>query len=198
DTAKIDGRLQEINIDVACDVDNPLTGKRGASAVFGPQKGANPEIVATLDQNLAHFAKVIKDEQGIDVDQISGSGASGGLGAGLLAFLRANMKRGVDIVTEAVQLEKQVADAALVITAERIIFRQMIYGTTNIGVAKTVKQYDNPDIGIAGLLGDDCGIVYEDGIDALFSIVPGEVTLEDAMAHATYYNDKQAENIARM
>src|SRR5699024_4444253 len=78
DTANLDGRLQEINIEVACDVDNPLTGERGASAVFGPQKGANPEIVATLDQNLAHFAKVIKDEQGIDVDQISGSGAAGG------------------------------------------------------------------------------------------------------------------------
>src|SRR5699024_7891462 len=134
----------------------------------------------------------------LPIYQISGSGASGGLGAGLLAFLGANLKRGVDIVTEAVQLEKQVADAALVITGEGKSDRQTIYGKTPIGVAKTAKQYNIPVIVISVFVGYDCGIVYEHGMDALFSIVPGVVPLEDAMAHATYYTEKQAENIARM
>ncbi len=198
DTSNLDIRLQEITIEVACDVDNPLTGERGASAVFGPQKGASFEMVKILGQKLAHLANVIKNDLGMDVDQIPGSGAAGGLGAGLLAFLEANLKRGVDIVTEAVQLEKQVADAALVITGEGKIDQQTMYGKTPIGVAKTAKKYNIPVIGIAGSLGDDCGIVYEHGMDALFSIVPGVIALEDAMAHATYYTEKQAENIARM
>jgi|SRR5690625_465341 len=198
DTVNLDVRLQKINIEVACDVDNPLTGERGASAVFGPQKGANPEVVAILDKNLAHLANVMKSELEMDVDQIAGSGAAGGLGAGLLAFLGANLKRGVEIVTEAVQLEKQVADAMLVITGEGKIDRQTIYGKTPIGVAKTAKQYNIPVIGIAGSLGDDYGIVYEHGMDALFSIVSGVVALDDAMAHAAYYTEKQAENIARI
>src|SRR5690625_105935 len=198
DTSNLDIRLQEITIEVACDVDNPLTGERGASAVFGPQKGASFEMVKILDQKLAHLANVIKNDLGMDVDQIPGSGAAGGLGAGLLAFLEANLKRGVDIVTEAVQLEKQVADAALVIIGEGKIDQQTMYGKTPIGVAKTAKKYNIPVIGIAGSLGDDCGIVYEHGMDALFSIVPGVIALEDAMAHATYYTEKQAENIARM
>lgn len=198
DTANLDGRLQEMNIEVACDVDNPLVGKQGASAIFGPQKGASPEMVETLDQHLSHFANVMKSDLEIDVAHIPGSGAAGGLGAGLLAFLKADLKRGVDIVTEAVQLEKQLTDATLVITGEGKIDRQTIYGKTPIGVAKTAKQYDIPVIGIAGSLGDHCDPVYEHGIDALYSIVPGVVVLEDAMVHATYYTEKQAENIARM
>lgn len=198
DLSNLDPRLKDITIEVACDVDNPLTGEQGASAIFGPQKGATPEMAFKLDQNLAHFAKVMKSELGKDVDQIPGSGAAGGLGAGLLAFLGAELKRGVDIVIEAVQLEKQMDQATLIITGEGKIDTQTIYGKTPIGVSKTAQKYNMPVIGIAGAIGDNCDIVYENGIDALFSIVPGSVPLEDAMANAEKYTEKQAENIARL
>lgn len=198
DLTNLDPGLKDITIEAACDVDNPLTGERGASAIFGPQKGATPEMVVELDQNLAHFARVLKSELGKSVNQIPGSGAAGGLGAGLLAFLGAELNRGVDIVIEAVQLEKQMDQATLVITGEGKIDTQTIYGKTPIGVAKTAKKYNIPVIGIAGVIGDNCDIVYEHGIDALFSIVPGSVPLEDVMANAERYTEKQAENIARL
>jgi glycerate kinase len=187
-----------VKIEVACDVDNPLTGKRGASAIFGPQKGATDEMISLLDQNLAHYANIISTELNINVSSIPGAGAAGGLGAGLLAFLNAELKRGVDIVIKAVELEKHMIDASFVITGEGKIDSQTIYGKTPIGVAKIAKKYHVPVIGLAGLIGEDSEIVYEHGIDVLFSIVPGVVTLEDALANAKEYTTRKSENIARM
>ncbi|MED4590771.1 MULTISPECIES: glycerate kinase [Priestia] len=192
----LDSRLQHVKIEVACDVDNPLTGERGASAIFGPQKGATPEMVALLDRNLRHYAAVLERDLGQKIDDVPGAGAAGGLGAGLLAFLQAELKRGVDIVIEATNLLEAVRDADVVITGEGKIDGQTIYGKTPIGVAKTAKKHGIPVIGIAGNTGADSHVVYEHGIDALFSIVPGVTTLENAFANASDYVEKTAMNVA--
>lgn len=192
----LDSRLQHVKIEVACDVDNPLTGERGASAIFGPQKGATPEMVALLDRNLRHYAAVLERDLGQKIDDVPGAGAAGGLGAGLLAFLQAELKRGVDIVIEATNLLEAVRDADVVITGEGKIDGQTIYGKTPIGVAKTAKKHGIPVVGIAGNIGADSHVVYEHGIDALFSIVPGVTTLENAFANASDYVEKTAMNVA--
>jgi glycerate 2-kinase len=196
DLTDLDARLKNVQMEVACDVDNPLTGPRGASAIFGPQKGATPEMVEVLDQNLSHFANVAERELGKSFRNIAGAGAAGGLGAGLLAFLNADLKRGVDIILEAVNFEDVVKDADIVITGEGRIDSQTIYGKTPIGVAKAAKKYDVPVIGLAGSLSQDCDVVYEHGIDALFSIVPGVIPLSEAFEHAAHYMERTARNIA--
>jgi len=196
DLTGLDQRLTKVKIEVACDVDNPLTGPRGASAIFGPQKGATPEMVQLLDQNLTHFADVVEASLGRSFRNIEGAGAAGGLGASLVAFLNAELKRGVQIVLDAVNFDEVVKDANLVITGEGRIDSQTIYGKTPIGVAKAAKKYGVPVIGVAGSLSKDCDVVYEHGIDALFSIVPGVTTLPDAFEHAADYMEMTARNIA--
>ncbi|MBB3868489.1 glycerate kinase [Parageobacillus toebii NBRC 107807] len=196
DLSGLDQRLKCVKIEVACDVDNPLTGPKGASAVFGPQKGATPEMVATLDKNLHHYADVIERVLGKQVKDIPGAGAAGGLGAGLLAFLEAKLKRGVEIVLETVNFHERIQGASLVITGEGRIDRQTIFGKTPIGVAKAAKRYNIPVIAIAGSVSDDSDVVRSHGIDALYSIVPGIIPLEKALANARYYVTQTARNIA--
>ncbi|WP_276732643.1 glycerate kinase [Bacillus sp. (in: firmicutes)] len=196
DVSGLDPRIHHVKLEVACDVDNPLTGPRGASAVFGPQKGATDDMVRVLDQHLTHFADVTEKALGTTFRETEGAGAAGGLGWSLLAFLHADLKRGVDIVLEAVDFENEVQDADLVITGEGRIDSQTIYGKTPIGVAKAAKSYDVPVIGIAGSISRDSDAVYQHGIDALFSIVPGAVSLEDAFEHAAEYMERTARDIA--
>lgn len=196
DVSDMDARLQHVTFEVACDVDNPLTGPRGAAAIFGPQKGATPETVKLLDRNLAHYASVIKQELGKHVDEIPGAGAAGGLGAGLLAFLPVQLNRGVEIVLRAVRFEQHVKDADLVITGEGRIDSQTIYGKTPMGVAKLAKKYQIPVIGIAGSISDDSHVVYDYGIDAVFSIVPRAIPLTDALENASHYLRQTARNVA--
>lgn len=194
--SEFDPRLASIKIEVACDVDNPLTGEKGASAIFGPQKGATAEMVKRLDRNLGHFAAVIERDLGKKINNVPGSGAAGGLGGGLLAFLPSELKRGVDIVIEATSLSQIVEDADLVITGEGKIDGQTIFGKTPIGVAKTAKKVGVPVVGIAGNVSKDSNVVHEHGIDAIFSIVPGVTSLEDAFKHASEYVERTAANIA--
>lgn len=196
DISELDSRLENVKLEVACDVDNPLIGPKGAAAVFGPQKGATDDMVEVLDQNLTHFADVAEKALGTACREIKGAGAAGGLGWGLLAFLHADLKRGIDIVLAAVDFEDEVQDADLVITGEGRIDSQTIYGKTPIGVAKAAKSYDVPVIGIAGSVSRDSDAVYQHGIDALFSIVPGAVPLEDAFEHAAEYMERTARDIA--
>ncbi|MGG1242047.1 glycerate kinase [Bacillus cabrialesii] len=196
DVSGLDPRIHHVKLEVACDVDNPLTGPRGASAVFGPQKGATDDMVRVLDQHLTHFADVAEKALGTTFRETEGAGAAGGLGWSLLAFLHADLKRGIDIVLEAVDFENEVQDADLVITGEGRIDSQTIYGKTPIGVAKAAKSYDVPVIGIAGSISRDSDAVYQHGIDALFSIVPGAVPLEDAFEHAAEYMERTARDIA--
>ena len=196
DTSALDERLQACRIEAACDVDNPLTGPKGASAIFGPQKGATPDMVAQLDGNLARYARVISRDLGAQVECVPGAGAAGGMGAALLACFGARLRPGIEIVMEAVGLELLVQDADLVITGEGRIDSQTIHGKTPIGVARLAKRYGKPVIGIAGCLSTDVGVVYEHGIDAVFSVLSGAVTVEEALAHAATNVRAASRNIA--
>lgn len=196
DISCMDARLAGVKIEVACDVDNPLIGPKGASAIFGPQKGATLEVVKQLDKNLEHYAAIIERDLGIKIATVPGAGAAGGLGGGLLAFMQADLKRGVDIVIEATRLSQLVADADLVITGEGKIDSQTIFGKTPIGVARIAKNFGIPVIAIAGNAASDSNVVYEHGIDAVFSIVPGVVSLQKAFQNAEDYVERTARNIA--
>lgn len=184
DVSSLDPRLAACRVEVACDVDNPLVGPRGASAIFGPQKGATPDKVALLDANLEHYASVIKQVLGVDVGALPGAGAAGGLGAGFKAFLGAELKPGSEIVTTAVGLDAVLADADLVITGEGRIDGQTIHGKTPIGVASVAKRHGKPVIGIAGCLGAEAEAVFDHGIDAVFSVLSRSCSLSEAFAEA--------------
>ncbi|MGF1750307.1 glycerate kinase [Vibrio cionasavignyae] len=192
----IDPRLKEIKLEVACDVDNPLCGEKGASAVFGPQKGATPAMVATLDANLSHYADIIQATNGRDVKHTPGAGAAGGLGAAFLGLFNAELRPGIQIVIDAVQLRDVVKDANLVITGEGRIDSQTIHGKTPVGVARTAKAYDIPVIAIAGSTAKDCHVVYEHGIDAVYSVVLGATDLATALQEAAFNVEMTSRNVA--
>lgn len=196
DISALDSRLADCQIDVACDVTNPLTGKEGASTVFGPQKGATPEMVAQLDRALGHFAQRIKQDLAIDVLTLEGGGAAGGMGAALYAFCGANLRHGIDIVTEALHLDALVADADLVITGEGRMDSQTVHGKVPVGVARVAKQHHIPVIGIAGSLTADVGVVHQHGVDAVFSILYRVCSLDEALAQAGDNVRMAARNIA--
>ena len=196
DISTLDQRIKDCRIEVACDVDNPLTGVRGASAIFGPQKGATEEMVARLDSNLAHFAELIRRDLDQDVESIAGAGAAGGMGAALLAFLAADLRPGVDIVVEAIKLADAVDGASLVITGEGRIDGQTVYGKAPIGVAKVARAQKVPVIGLAGSLGAGVEAVYDHGISAVFSVVAGPCSLEDALEDAPTNVRGAARNVA--
>lgn len=198
DVSGLDARLADCRIEVACDVDNPLTGARGASAVFGPQKGATPEMVETLDANLGRLARLIERDLGVVVDQVPGAGAAGGMGAAMLAFFGATLKPGIEIVTAAVELETHVRDADLVITGEGRIDFQTVHGKTPIGVARVARRHGKPVIGIAGSLGAKVGVVHEHGIDAVFSVLSKPCTLDEALRDAAANVELTARNVAAM
>ena len=196
DVSALDPRLAECRIEVACDVDNPLTGARGASAVFGPQKGATPEMVQALDANLARLARIVGRDLGVAVDTVPGAGAAGGMGAAMLAFFGATLKPGIEIVTAAVDLDTQVRDADLVITGEGRIDFQTVHGKTPIGVARVAKRHGKPVIGIAGSLGAEVGVVHAHGIDAVFSVLGKPCTLDEALRDAAANVELTARNVA--
>ncbi|PHZ59332.1 glycerate kinase [Photobacterium leiognathi] len=196
DISNIDPRLVSVKLEVACDVDNPLCGEKGASQVFGPQKGATPEMVTQLDNNLAHYAEIIKRDLRKDVKDMAGAGAAGGMGAALLGIFNAQLRPGIEIVMDAVNLADVLQDADLVITGEGRIDSQTIHGKTPIGVARTAKRFNKPVIGIAGSLSYDCNVVHEHGIDAVFSVVPRSVSLAEALAEAAINVELTARNVA--
>ncbi|WP_070121248.1 glycerate kinase [Bacillus marinisedimentorum] len=198
DISQVDARLQNVSFMIACDVNNPLTGEKGASAVFGPQKGATPEMVQTLDRNLGHYAGIIQRDLGKDIEATPGAGAAGGLGAGLLAFLSAELRPGIEIVIEASGLEAKVSGADLIITGEGKIDSQTIYGKTPIGVAAVAKRSGIPVIALAGFAGPDADVVFDHGIDALFTIVPGPVSLAEAFENAEINTERVSRNIAKV
>ena len=198
DLSELDPRIAKTETVVACDVNNPLTGKQGASHVYGPQKGATPEMIEVLDANLAHFDKTVQRDLSKSVGNVPGAGAAGGLGAGLMAFLNASLKSGIEIVTEAIQLSKRFSDADLVITGEGQINFQTVFGKTPIGVAKVAKTHNLPVIAIAGSITDDSNGVYDAGIDAMVDIVPEPMSLETAIENATTLIETAAERAGRM
>lgn len=196
DMSQFDSRIKHCRFEVACDVTNPLLGEEGASAIFGPQKGATPELVKQLDSALAHYAGVIRRDLDKDVLTIAGGGAAGGMGVALHAFCQAELRRGIEIVTEALGLDALVKDATLVITGEGRIDSQSIHGKVPIGVAQVAKRYNKPVIGIAGSLTKDVGIVHQHGLDAVFSVIYSICTLEEALDNAAENVRLSARNIA--
>ncbi|WP_110916218.1 glycerate kinase [Klebsiella aerogenes] len=196
DLSELDPRLADCRIDVACDVTNPLTGPQGASAVFGPQKGATAAMIERLDRGLQHFAQIIDRDLDIDVLSLEGGGSAGGIGAALYAFCGANLRPGIEIVTDALGLADLVADADLVITGEGRIDSQTIHGKVPVGVAKVAKRFNVPVIGIAGSLTADVGVVHQHGLDAVFSVLYSVCTLDEALANAAANVRMTARNVA--
>ncbi|TDB49305.1 glycerate kinase [Photorhabdus khanii] len=182
DLSGLDPRLSQTEIIVACDVANPLCGEFGASAVFGPQKGATPERVKELDAALRHYGEKIEFLTKMKVIDVPGTGAAGGMGASLLGWLKAKLQPGIDIVISTLELEKVVQGADLVITGEGRIDSQTIYGKTPIGVARIAEKYAIPTIALVGGMSQDYNVVHEHGLDAVFSIMPGVCSLSDALA----------------
>lgn len=198
DLAGLDPRLAHCRFDVACDVDNPLTGPQGASQVFGPQKGASPAMVATLDAALAHYGAIIKRTLGRDVAQMPGAGAAGGMGAAALAFLGGQLRPGIDIVLDALEFDTRIADADLLITGEGRLDGQSLRGKSPIGVARRGKRAGLPVIALAGSLGNDLDEVYAHGIDAVFACVPRAMPLADVLAEARTNLARTARNVAAL
>ena len=179
DIGCMNSRLSDIKVLVASDVNNPLCGPQGASRIYGPQKGATPEMIKKLDESLSYFAELIKRDLNKDVKDIPGAGAAGGLGASLMAFLDAELRPGIEIMIEIVKLEQAIQDADLVITGEGKIDSQTIYGKAPIGVAKIAKKYNIPVIAVAAIIGDDADIVHQYGINTLIKISEPPMSLAE-------------------
>lgn len=198
DISNLDSRLQDVKIILASDVTNPLIGKDGASRVFGPQKGATPEMVEKLENNLQHYAKIIKRDLNKDVASVSGAGAAGGLGAGLMAFTSCKMRQGVDIAIEVTKLEEKVKSADYVFTGEGGTDFQTKFGKTPYGVAKLGKKYHKPVISLAGYLGEGIDSLYSEGFTAIFGIIPEVCDLSTALKNGPSNVARTTENIVRL
>lgn len=194
-----DNRLEGVEIKVACDVDNPLYGPKGAAYVYAPQKGATEDMLPLLDEGLRRFAYLIQKFLGKDIAQIPGAGAAGGLGAGLLAFLNGHLESGFTIIQKEIGLEKifHTHRFDLVITGEGQMNYQTMYGKLPIGIAKLAKRYNIPVIAFVGSIGEGAEEVYEGGIDSILSIADGPMTLDYAMANASFLLEKAVERLMR-
>jgi len=198
DLSRMDSRLKNTRIRVACDVNNPLTGSQGASSVYGPQKGATPDMVEKLDRALKYYAQVIYRDLGIDVENVPGSGAAGGLGAGLMAFLNGELTPGIELVMEAVGLEKELKNCSLILTGEGELDAQSIYGKVPVGVARAAKKENVPVVVLAGSVAEDLGIMHREGITACFSIINKPMNLENAMEKTADLVKTAAEEVIRL
>jgi len=195
DLSGFDPRIVDSVFEVACDVSNPLVGPRGASAVFGPQKGATPDVVAQLDANLRHYASIIARDTGQVVAEIPGAGAGGGIAAAMLVFLKGRLRPGSEIVADAVGLDAALQDADLVFTGEGRIDSQTVNGKTPVGVARVAQRHGKPVIAIGGCLAPDAAAVHAHGIDATFSTVRKAGTAAEAMADAAFNLRSVARNV---
>ena len=198
DLSQLDRRLSEVEILVAADVDNPLCGPRGASAIFGPQKGASPYDVDLLDAALGHFASCAAQALGKDWQHEAGVGAAGGLGFALKAFLGASFCPGIQLVARIAGLAEALVGADLLITGEGRLDSQTLHGKTPVGVAAIAKQAGVPVIALAGSLGEGYQALYQAGIDAAFSLAPGPISLQLAMASAAGELEARACDLARL
>ncbi|MGK9419184.1 glycerate kinase [Pseudomonas cedrina] len=198
DLQQLDPRLAQVRFEIAADVNNPLCGPHGASAIFGPQKGAIPEQVQQLDAALGHFADHCAKVLPKDVRDEPGSGAAGGLGFAAKAFLGAQFRAGVEVVAELVGLEQAVRGADLVITGEGRFDAQTLRGKTPFGVARIAQQHGVPVIVIAGTLGEGYEQMYAHGVDAAFALPSGPMSLEQACSEAPRLLQARAADIARL
>lgn len=198
DDAQLDSRLKEVTITIASDVNNPLCGAKGASAIFGPQKGATPEQIQQLDAALGHFADLSALKLGYDKRDAAGSGAAGGLGFAAHAWMRARFRPGIEVVAGIGGLADAIQGASLVITGEGRMDAQTLLGKTPMGVATIAKQAGVPVIAIAGSLGDGYQNLYSAGIQAAFSLTSGPMTLKQACEGAASLLEDRAQDIVRL
>lgn len=200
DSSKVHKDLFSCEIFIASDVSNPLTGPEGASAVFGPQKGATPEMVTALDAALSNLDQVIASEMGKEVGAIPGAGAAGGLGAGLLAFTNATMQRGVDLLVEATDLKSKLADADYCFTGEGQIDFQTKYGKTPYGVLQAAKEVDEEIkvVAICGSIGEGVHELYELGFDGIFGTIPAIVDFDMAIKNTKHNVTRISEAVTRL
>ncbi|VVE10166.1 Glycerate 2-kinase [Pandoraea iniqua] len=201
DVSRLDKRLRECVIELACDVDNPLCGETGASAIFGPQKGATSDHVSVLDDALNHFAKVLERDLSVPpgLAAIPGGGAAGGIGATLNAVLGARLRAGADIIAEASRLDDAIDGASLVITGEGRVDSQTVRGKAPAAVARIARQKGVPVIALGGSIGEsgsDDELLYGAGIHAVFGAVRAPCTIENALRHAHQNLQASARNIA--
>lgn len=197
DLSGLDRRIKKVTIKVACDVDNPLLGDNGAARVYGPQKGATPEIVEQLEQNMSQVIDVIEAETN-PVRDIAGAGAAGGLGAGLLAFLSAQLTSGIEAVLQACSFDEIIHDADLILTGEGKIDEQSAMGKTIDGVVSHAAKYNVPVIAIGGTVFDAAEKLYEKGLLSMFSICNKPMTLQQALDNADALVEKSAERVIRL
>lgn len=198
DVTALHPRLAEVEVVIAADVDNPLCGPQGASQIFGPQKGASPEQVRQLDAALAHFATVTAATLGRDVREQPGAGAAGGVGFAALAFLQATFRPGIEVVAELVGLDDALIDADLAVTGEGRLDGQTLRGKTPAGVLRLARRHGVPVVAVAGSLGEGYDALYEQGLAAAFSLVPGPLSLEEALAQAEGLLERTARDIGRL
>lgn len=170
DMNNIYSKIKDVEFVSMCDVDNPLCGKLGASAVFAPQKGADEDMVRLLDEGLAHLAKIIKRDLHIEVKDIKGAGAAGGLGAGSIAFLQSKLTKGIDVILDTINFDELVSKADIVFTGEGKFDSQSLHGKVVMGVANRSQKYKTPVIVVTGAIGENIQEAYNKGITAIFSI----------------------------
>ncbi len=191
DASDLDHRIGKCKFEIACDVDNPLCGKRGASYIYGPQKGATPELVEQLDKAMEGYAKLSKQALDKDFENYPGAGAAGGLGYAFKCYIDGDLKPGIQIVMDKVKIEEDLKDADLLITGEGRLDAQTAMGKAPVGVAKLAKKYNCDTIALSGIATYEAGIVNEHGIDAYFTILQQLVSLEEAMKTETAQKNLQ-------
>ncbi len=196
DISGLNKQVLKTRIIVLADVKNPLTGRYGAARVFAPQKGADSKMVEVLEKNMKHYAHIIRTQLKKDVENMAGSGAAGGLGAGLIAFLDAEIKEGSRFIAEKIDLENHIKDADIVITGEGKIDSQVRFGKTILAVIEKAKKYRVPVIALCGQKTDSLDALYKRGLTAVFSIVPGPVLLPESMEKAHIFLEKTSGEIA--
>ena len=194
----LDPRLAKLTLEAAVDVDNPLLGERGASAVFGPQKGASPEEVEQLDRALGHFADISAHALGDDYRTLPGAGAAGGMGFAAKAFLNATLKPGIEMIMQQAEMASLLARADLVITGEGRLDGQSLAGKTPIGVSRAAKRLRKPVIVLAGSLGDGWQACFDEGVTAAFALADGPMTLADALPRTAELLEARCESLLRL
>lgn len=198
DMSSFDKRINNIEIEVACDVKNYLTGINGASYVFGAQKGATQNMIEELDNNLKYFAQVTREQLNCEIDEVEGAGAAGGLGAALVGFCGGKLKRGIDIVVEYSKLEEKIQGADYVFTGEGSIDSQSKFGKTPVGVSLVAKKHNIPVIAFAGRVGEGIDELYDLGITSVIGILPGIMTIDEALESGKANVERTIENIVRV
>jgi glycerate kinase len=190
--------VDETEFVVACDVNNPLCGERGASRVFGPQKGATPQTVELLDRNLRHYADIIRKDLFVDVADAPGAGAAGGLGAGLMVFCKAKLMKGMDVILNTLNIDDRIQAADIVITGEGKLDEQTAYGKVPVGIGLRAKNYGKPVFAIAGSIAKGADLVYQHGVDSAMSSIAAPMTIDEAIAESPRLIEEASERLFRI